>query len=440
MSSHTSTITIIGAGLAGCEAAWQAVGCGVQVRLVEMKPLVYSPAHRSPNLAELVCSNSLRAKAVENAPGLLKEELRRLGSLLMEAAQATRVPAGGALAVDREAFSQWVTKAIESAPGIVVESREASDLPFHRPLIIASGPLTSEPLAEAIAQWTGKESLFFYDAVAPIVDGETIDRDVAFEASRYDKGGPDYLNLPMDRPAYDAFVDALLDAETFPIHPFEEGALFEGCLPIDEMAARGREVLAYGPMKPVGLVDPRSGKRPYAVVQLRRDNAAGTLFHLVGFQTRLTRSEQKRVFRMIPGLEGAEFVRYGSLHRNIFLKAPEILQPTLQFKQDPEVFAAGQITGVEGYIESIAMGWLAGRNAAHLASGRSLHEPPSTTAIGALARYISEADPGNFQPMNINFGLLPPLEKRMRRRERRAALAARALADLDKWWAEEEDP
>lgn len=439
MTSQTSIITIIGAGLAGCEAAWQAAGCGMQVRLVEMKPLVYSPAHQSPNLAELVCSNSLRGSAIENAAGLLKEELRRLGSLLMEGAQATRVPAGGALAVDREAFSQWVTRAIESAPGITIEHREARDLPQDRPLILASGPLTSSPLAGAISQWTGEDSLFFYDAVAPIVDGETIDRDVAFEASRYGKGGADYLNLPLDRPSYEAFVEALLTAETFPFRPYEEGTLFEGCLPVDEMAARGRDVLAYGPMKPVGLVDPRTDKRPHAVVQLRRDNAAGTLFHLVGFQTKLTRPEQRRVFRMIPGLEKAEFVRYGSLHRNIFLKAPEVLHCTLQFKRDPAVLAAGQISGVEGYIESTAMGWLAGRNAARLAAGRPLLTPPPTTAIGALARYIAEADPEGFQPMNINFGLLPGMEKRMRRRERRAALAARALADLETWRAQVND-
>ena len=435
--SNPDPILIVGAGLAGCEAAWQAVRAGVPVTLVEMKPHVFSPAHRTENLAELVCSNSLRARSMENAAGLLKEELRRLGSLLMDAAEATAVPAGGAVAVDRSAFSEWVTKAIDEEPGITLERREIIDLPDYRPLVLASGPLTSDPLAAALAAWTGRESLFFYDAIAPIVDGETIDREVAFEASRYGKGGADYLNLPMNRQEYESFVDSLLSAETFPIRPFEEGRFFEGCLPIDEMATRGRDVLAYGPMKPVGLVDPRTGSRPHAVVQLRRDNAAGSLFQLVGFQTRLTRPEQQRVFRMIPGLKNAEFVRFGSLHRNTFLKAPEILRPTLQFRRDSTVFAAGQISGVEGYIESIAMGWLAGRNAARLAAGRTPRIPPPTTAIGALARYIAEADPATFQPMNVNFGLFPPFEKRMRRRDRRSAYGVRALADLEAWFTEE---
>ena len=431
MRADDSTIVIVGGGLAGCEAAWQAAGRGVRVRLFEMKPARFSPAHGNEDLAELVCSNSLRGAALTSAVGILKEELRRLRSLLMEIADRTGVPAGGALAVDRNLFAAEVTAAIEGCPRIEVVREEVREIPSARPLVIASGPLTSAPLAEAIRELTGSDSLHFFDAISPIVDADSLDLDRVFRASRYGKGGDDYLNCPMTRAEYHEFVEALLAAEKVEPHGFERSALFEGCLPIEEMAERGLETLAYGPMKPVGLMDPRTGVRPHAVVQLRQDDKGATMYSLVGFQTRLKRGAQRRVLRMIPGLEGAEFLRYGSIHRNSFLQAPRLLEPTLQLRGDPDLLFAGQITGVEGYVESIAMGWLAGVNAARRKMGAPCLTMPKTTAIGALAHYISFPGHTDFQPMNVNFGLFPELDRPAPKKKRREILGERALADLE---------
>jgi methylenetetrahydrofolate--tRNA-(uracil-5-)-methyltransferase len=426
-------ITIIGGGLAGCEAAWQAARLGARVTLYEMKPYRFSPAHVLPGLSELVCSNSLRGESLENAVGLLKEELRRLGSLFMEAADATRVPAGGALAVDRELFSRHVSEKIESHPLITVIRGEISRIPDSGIVVIASGPLTSESLAPAIAELTG-DSLYFYDAIAPIVTASSIDFDKVFRASRYGKGeGDDYLNCPLDAEQYDAFVEALLEAEKVPARDFEKLVHFEGCMPVEELARRGRDTLRFGPMKPVGLVDPRTGKEPHAVVQLRLENRDGSMYNLVGFQTKLTYPEQKKIFRTIPGLEKAEFVRLGSMHRNTFINSPRLLRDTLQLKSDPRILFAGQITGVEGYVESAASGFLAGVNAARLAGGAPATVPPATTATGALVRHVTNTDCRHFQPMNVNYGLFPALEGKVRKNERRAKLAERALTDLAQW-------
>jgi len=432
-------IHIIGGGLAGAEAAWQAAKAGVPVILHEMRPVRGTPAHASGDLAELVCSNSLRSDDAENnAVGLLHEEMRRAGSLILAAADAHRVPAGGALAVDREGFARAVTEAIEEAPSITLVREEITDLPpaDWGPTIIATGPLTSESLGEAIATLTGEEALAFFDAIAPIVYRDSIDFSVAWMGSRYDRGdGADYVNCPMTRDQYLTFVGELLQAETVPFHDWEKDTpYFEGCLPIEVMAARGPETLAFGPMKPVGLIDPRSGTRPYAVVQLRQDNALGTLYNMVGFQTKLRHAEQVRLFRTIPGLENARFARLGGLHRNTFLNSPRLLDATLRLKVRPNLRFAGQITGVEGYVESAAIGLLAGRFAAAEARGEPPAPPPPTTALGALLAHIAGgADASTFQPMNINFGLFPPLEGRFRKRQRRQAMAARALADLDAW-------
>jgi methylenetetrahydrofolate--tRNA-(uracil-5-)-methyltransferase len=424
---------IIGGGLAGCEAAWQLLMRGHPVELWEMKPSRYSPAHRSPLLAELVCSNSLRSGRIEDAPGLLKEEMRRLRSLLMAAADETAVPAGRALAVDRTLFSRRIEETLARREGFRLIRREQENIPEDRTVIIASGPLTSDTLAVTIAGLTGRDYLHFYDAISPIVEAGTIDRAKVFAASRYEGGEGDYLNCPLDEEAYEHFHHALTTGEEMPLHPFEEARFFEGCLPVEVMAKRGRMALAYGPMKPVGLTDPRTGRSPFAVVQLRRENREGTLYNLVGFQTKLTRPEQGRIFRMIPGLERAEFARYGSIHRNTFIDSPNLLDTSLRLKDRREVFFAGQITGVEGYIESAAMGILAGLNVASRLEGRILPPPGDDTAIGALLHHITEPGRKHFQPMNVNYGLFKPLGGRIRRRFRGEAYARRALEALEHW-------
>lgn len=428
-------ITIIGAGLAGCEAAWQAAALGIRVVLLEMKPLNFSAAHESADLAELVCSNSLRGSGMNNAVGCLKEEMRRCGSLILAAADATSVPAGGALAVDRDAFSRYITEKISSHPLIELTRTEVTELPTHGATILASGPLTSERLSQALAELTGNEHLYFYDAIAPIIEADSIDTSVAWRASRYGHGSDDYLNCPLSKKDYDSFVAALLTADKVAGREFEKLIHFEGCMPIEEMAARGQQTLCFGPMKPVGLPDPRTGRPPYAVIQLRQDNRHATLYNMVGFQTRLTYPEQKRIFAMIPGLEQARFARLGSMHRNTFLNAPTCLNQTLQFQRAPHLYAAGQITGVEGYVESAACGFLAGLFAACHLRGNRPPMPPAETAFGALLGHLVNADPENFQPMNVNYGLFPALEGgRKKRTERRLALAERALAVLPTWW------
>ncbi|CCO09451.1 FADH(2)-oxidizing methylenetetrahydrofolate--tRNA-(uracil(54)-C(5))-methyltransferase TrmFO [Desulforamulus hydrothermalis] len=427
-------VTVIGAGLAGSEAAWQLARRGVAVDLYEMRPYKYPPAHHTPYFSELVCSNSLRAAALENAVGLLKEEMRQLNSLIIQAADAQRVPAGGALAVDREGFAKFITERLEQHPLVSVHRQEVTRLPERGIVIIASGPLTSEALSQEIARLTGEQYLYFYDAAAPIVTLESLDMTKIFRASRYGKGEEAYLNCPMTREEYDVFYEALLKAERVPLKSFEKQIHFEGCMPVEVLAARGKETLLYGPLKPVGLIDPGTGKRPYAVVQLRQDNAAGTLFNLVGFQTNLKWGEQQRVFRLIPGLEQAEFVRYGVMHRNTYINSPVLLKPTLQMKQHETIFFAGQITGVEGYVESAAAGLIAGINAARLQKGQKLPVFPAETAHGALINYITTACSGNFQPMNVTFGLFPELPVRLKgKKERGQAQAARALQKLKEW-------
>lgn len=432
-------ITVIGGGLAGTEAAWQAANRGICVTLYEMKPARFSPAHHLPSLAELVCSNSLRGASLENAVGLLKEELRLAGSLFMEAAIAAKVPAGGALAVDREHFSRFITERIEAHPLISVVREEITAIPRDGIVIIASGPLTSEPLARAISDITGPY-LYFYDAIAPIVTESSIDHGTVFRASRYGKGdGDDYLNCPMSGEEYDAFVAALLAAEKVPARDFEKLIHFEGCMPVEEMASRGHDTLRFGPMKPVGLTDPRTGKEPHAVVQLRMENREGSMFNLVGFQTKLTYPEQQKVFRMIPGLRDAEFARLGSMHRNTFINAPNILDKSLRMRTNPRILFAGQITGVEGYVESAATGLMAGVNASIIfqrGPDAPLPLPPATTAHGALVSHITNADPRHFQPMNVNYGLFPAMEGRAKKAERRRLLAERALRDMEAWRAE----
>ena len=417
--------TVIGAGLAGCEAAWQLASRGIPVTLIEMKPERFTPAHHSAGFAELVCSNSLRSDQLTNAVGLLKEELRQLGSLIMKAADATRVPAGGALAVDREAFSRYVTEAVESHPLITVERREVTALPTEN-AVIATGPLTSDALAEEIAKIPGLATLNFYDAAAPIVSGESLDMEKVFRAGRYGRGD-DYLNCPMTREEYEAFYQALLTAETAEVHGFDGKQVFEGCMPIEVMASRGEMVMAFGPMKPVGLTDPRTGREPYAAVQLRAENNEGTMYNLVGFQTRLKWGEQKRVFSMIPGLENAEFLRYGVMHRNTFLHSPGFLDANYQMLAQPGVYFAGQMTGVEGYVESASSGLVAGISLARRMKGLEPVDFTQLTATGALAHHVAHAS-GDFQPMNANFGLIAPLGKKIRnKQERYGQVAARAL-------------
>lgn len=429
-------LTIIGAGLAGCEAAWQIAERGLKVRLCEMKPHRFSPAHSSPDLAELVCSNSLRGTDLGNAVGLLKEELRRCGSLVLQAADATCVPAGGALAVDRGQFSAYITDKITNHPLIDLVREEMAELPDNGLVIVASGPLTSDNLAAYLSSLIG-DRLYFYDAIAPIVTAESLDLSKIYAASRYGKGDPDdYLNCPMDQEQYTAFIAAVKAAEKVAPHEFEKVVHFDGCMPIEEMAERGYETLRFGPMKPVGLPDPATGRDPWAVVQLRAENREKTLYNLVGFQTKMTWPEQRRVLRMIPGLEQAEFVRLGVMHRNTFINSPQLLLPTQQLKEDPRIIFAGQITGVEGYVESAASGFLAGLAAVALLQEKEPLLPPRETALGALMHHITNAEPKHFQPMNVNYGLFPALEGRVKKKERKLLLAERALAALDKWRAE----
>ena len=435
-------INVYGAGLAGCEAAYAAASRGVAVRLYEMKPKRFTPAHHSEGFAELVCSNSLRSDRVTNGVGLLKEEMRRLSSLILEAADATRVPAGSALAVDRTLFSQYVSNKIRSHPLITVIEEEVSSVPEGEITVIATGPLTSDKMAEYIRDSLGCDGLHFFDAAAPIVDASTIDMDVAFFASRYDKGDADYINCPMTREQYDVFYNALISAEEAPLKAFDKEeqkdlTVFEGCMPVEVMAKRGYDALRYGPLKPVGLVDKRTGNRSFAVVQLRKENAEGTMYNLVGFQTHLTFGEQKRVFRLIPGLENAEFLRYGVMHRNTYLNSPGLLTKTYAMRSRPELFFAGQMTGVEGYVESAGSGLVAGLNAACLALGESPIEFPRTMMLGAMAMYVSEGGTGSFQPMNANFGIVEPLETRVKggKVARYEVYAERALKETDAYAA-----
>ena len=427
-------IIVVGAGLAGSEAAWQAAQHGAAVTLYEMRPAHSTPAHKTAGFAELVCSNSLRGAGLENAVGLLKEEMRRMGSIIMEAADATRVPAGGALAVDREGFSRYITEKVTQHPAITVVCEELAAVPLadDAVTIVASGPLTAGDLAADVAARTGRQSMYFYDAAAPIVTLESVDMRRAYRASRYGKGEAAYINCPMTKEEYEAFWQALTTADMAPTKNFEKEIFFEGCMPVEVMAGRGRDTLLFGPLKPVGLEHPVTGVRPYAVVQLRQDNAAGTLYNLVGFQTHLRWPEQRRVFGMIPGLEHAEFIRYGVMHRNTFMNAPLVLQPTMQLKTLPQLFFAGQMTGVEGYVESAGSGLVAGINAARLAAGQAPAIFPPETAHGALCHYITTADPEHFQPMNVNFGLLPPLTERVRDKKlKKQRQAERALTALD---------
>jgi methylenetetrahydrofolate--tRNA-(uracil-5-)-methyltransferase len=426
-------VTVIGGGLAGCEAAWQLLRRGRRVRLLEMKPESFSPAHKSPHLAELVCSNSLRSASLENAVGLLKEEMRLMDSLIMAAADATAVPAGKALAVDRNAFSLCIEERLAGEPGLSIIRGEITQIPSEGIVIIASGPLTSDALARAVAEKTGGDYLYFYDAISPIIEGESIDMDRVFAASRYGHGEADYLNCPMDRESYETFWKAVTEAQEVPLHTFEEIKCFEGCLPIEVIARRGIETLAHGPMKPVGLTDPATGAQPHAVVQLRREDREGILYNIVGFQTKMTWPEQRRIFRMIPGLERAEFARFGSIHRNTFLNAPTLLTNTLQLRSEERLFFAGQISGVEGYVESTAMGLLAGINADRFLDSRPLLPPPRETALGALVGHITNAEARTFQPMNVTFGLFPPLAGRIRKKDRGACYARRALTALEAW-------
>ena len=431
-------ITIIGAGLAGCEAAWQIAGKGIPVDLFEMRPQRMTPAHQSDRLSELVCSNSLRGTGMHNAVGLLKEELRRCGSLFITTADAHAVPAGGALAVDREGFAEQITRSIDEHPLITLHRQEITEIPDDRIVIIASGPLTSEALAEKIGALTGQEHLYFYDAIAPIIEADSINMEKVYAASRYDRGGADYLNCPFDKEQYLAFVEALCQGDKVVPHDFEKVVHFEGCMPVEVLAERGEMTLAFGPMKPVGLRDPRTGRDPFAVIQLRQDDKHADLYNLVGFQTKLTYPEQERVFRTIPGLEKVKFARLGSMHRNTFINAPACLNETMQLKGAANIFFAGQITGVEGYVESAASGFIAGLSAAACYQEHNFLSPPLTTALGALLNYPVTASVENFQPMNITYGLFPALEQRIRkRRDRRQALADRALADLDLWFKAE---
>ena len=426
-------ITVIGAGLAGCEAAHKLSSLGFSVRLCEMKPEKRTPAQKSDGFAELVCSNSLKAMRLESAAGLLKEEMRRLGSVTMEAAEKTSVAAGGALAVDRELFSEYITEKIKSDPNIEVVTGEVTELPDEGIVIVATGPLTSDALAESLRQKFGG-TLSFFDAVAPIVTTDSVDMDRVFMGARYDRGEADYINCPMERDEYAAFYDALVSAERAPLHDFDgaDPKVYEGCMPVEVMAGRGRDTLRYGPLRPVGLIDPHTGRRPWANIQLRKENAAGTMYNIVGFQTNLKFGEQKRVFSMIPGLEHAEFVRYGVMHRDTFMDSPRLLSKSLSLKSEPRLFFAGQFTGVEGYTESAATGILAGINAARFASGEEPLVLPPETMLGALGNYITDESVDNFQPMGANMGILPPLEKKIRHKdERYAALAERAIAGLE---------
>lgn len=426
----TKYVNVIGAGLAGSEAAWQVAKRGINVRLYEMRPVKQTPAHHTDKFAELVCSNSLRANSLTNAVGVIKEEMRHMDSVIIESADRASVPAGGALAVDRHEFAGLVTDKVRNHPLVEVINEEVTEIP-EGITIIATGPLTSPALAEKIRELTGEEYLYFYDAAAPIIEKDSIDMDKVYLKSRYDKGEAAYLNCPMTEEEFKRFHTALVEAEVVPLKEFEKEIYFEGCMPVEVMAARGEKTLTFGPMKPVGLEDPKTGERPYAVVQLRQDDAAGTLYNIVGFQTHLKWGPQKEVLRLIPGLENVEIVRYGVMHRNTFINSPRVLKPTYQLKADPNIFFAGQMTGVEGYVESAGSGLLAGVNAAKLALGEEQIVFPEETALGSMARYITEADSKNFQPMNINFGLFPDLGERVKSKQERAEKHAdRALAAI----------
>ena len=433
--TDNTTISIIGGGLAGCEAAWQAAQRGCRVTLYDMKPHKFSPAHSANDLAELVCSNSLRSADPNSAVGLLKEEMRQLGSLIMQMADATAVPAGKALAVDRDKFARAITSAITDNPHIEVIREEITEIPeaTDSPIVLATGPLTSESMAESLVQLTGRDRLAFYDAIAPIVHAESLNMDIVYQKSRYDDGPGDYLNCPMDKEQYLRFIDELNNADYVPLKDFEEVKYFEGCLPIEVISSRGIDTLRYGPMKPVGLRNPHTGEDPYAVVQLRKENRESTLYNLVGFQTKLTYGEQNRIFRMIPGMENVEFARLGSIHRNTFVCAPEILAPSLQLKNRLDLLLAGQLSGVEGYVESTAMGLLAGINSARISTGLDVVTPPPTTALGALITHLTMTDPGHFQPSNVNFGLFPPWEKKVPKRLRGQRRNETALLALEQW-------
>jgi methylenetetrahydrofolate--tRNA-(uracil-5-)-methyltransferase len=420
-------VNVIGAGLAGSEAAWQIASQGIPVKLYEMRPVKQTPAHHTDKFAELVCSNSLRSNALSNAVGVLKEEMRQLKSVIIRSADDCAVPAGGALAVDRHEFAGLVTERVKNHPLVEVITEEVTEIP-EGPTVIASGPLTSEKLSQQLKELTGQEYLYFYDAAAPILEVDSIDREKVYLKSRYDKGEAAYLNCPMSEEEFDRFYEALVSAETVPLKEFEKEIFFEGCMPIEVLAKRGRKTLLFGPMKPVGLEDPKTGKRPFAVVQLRQDNQTGTLYNIVGFQTHLKWGPQKDVLQLIPGLENVEIVRYGVMHRNTFINSPKLLLPTYQYKERPNLFFAGQITGVEGYVESAAAGLLAGLNAARYVQGKELVVFPEETVLGSMANYITTANEKNFQPMNANFGLLPPIEPRVRnKKERYEQLATRAL-------------
>jgi len=431
-------VNVVGGGLAGVEAAWQAAEQGAEVRLFEMRPVMQTPAHRTDQLAEIVCSNSLKTDEPGTAPYLLKEELRRGGSLVLEAAEATRVPAGAALSVDRIRFAEYVTRRIQEHPRIELVREEVTRIPDDAATIIATGPLTSEALTAEIMRFTGDDQLYFYDAIAPIVAADSIDMSIAFKAARYDKGGDDYINCPMSREEYQVFFDALVEAKSVPLKRFEDTHWFESCLPIEEIARRGVDTLRFGPMKPKGLRDPRTGEEPYACVQLRQENLMADAYGFVGFQNHLKYGEQERVLRLIPGMQNAEFLQFGQIHRNTFINSPKILNETLATRSNPHLFFAGQITGVEGYVESVATGWMAGLNAVRTLRGEVLLTAPASSAIGALCRYVSNVETKNFQPVNITFGLLEPLppelrKKLKRKRERHEVQVERALKDWDEW-------
>jgi methylenetetrahydrofolate--tRNA-(uracil-5-)-methyltransferase len=430
----TDRVTIVGGGLAGSEAAWQIARCGIGVDLHEMRPVTTTPVHQTGDLAELVCSNSLRGNALDQAAGLLKEEMRRMGSLVIRVADEVKVPAGSALAVDRGLFARRITEAVEALPGVRIHRNEVPRIPDDPVTIIATGPLTSDVLAREIAAFVGDSHLYFYDAVSPVVEADTIDLTRVFRASRYGKGGDDYVNCPLTEEEYHAFFQALTTAECATLHAFEHEFFFEGCLPVEVIASRGESTLLFGPMKPVGLVDPRTGRRPFAVVQLRQDDLAASHFSVVGFQTQLKWGEQKRVFRMVPGLESAEFVRFGMIHRNTYVNAPKVLEPTFETRRRPGLFFAGQMSGVEGYVESAASGLIAGLGAVSRARGGAPAAFPEDTALGSLGRYIARSDPKHYQPTNVAFGLLPDLPQRVRDKARkRLALSERALASLERF-------
>lgn len=431
----SSRITIVGAGLAGSEAAWQVSRRGFGVDLWEMRPGRGTEAHETALFGELVCSNSLRDDSLTTAVGLLKREMRSMDSLILRVADETKVPAGSALAVDRVRFAERITEEVRALPGLRVHSGEVTEIPSDGIVILATGPLTSPALSRQLATFVGSEHLYFYDAISPILTADSIDMDVAYRAARWGKGGDDYINCPLDREQYERLVDAILAAEKMPLKSFERCIHFEGCMPVEEIARRGRETLAFGPMRPVGLNDPRTGRRPHAVVQLRQDDTAGTLFSMVGFQTKMTYPEQRKVFRMIPGLEKVEFVRLGSLHRNTYINSPKALRPTLQARERPTLFIAGQLVGVEGYVESTAAGLLAGINATKLAAGETTVAPPATTSLGSLLAYVTEPGRSDFQPMNANYGLFAHLETRARGRDKKVLLAERADAEFRAWLA-----